>query len=105
MKQDTHDIVERLRLDLLEARKSRDEVAAEAFRSVLSAIDNAGAVPVLKNPEVTEVPRREVDESEIKNIIAAEIAEMRSVVGRLGRDNEQYKVDLLAKISTLDRYL
>jgi len=41
MKQDIHSLVERLRLDLLEVRKSRDAAAAEALRSVLSAIDNA----------------------------------------------------------------
>jgi len=51
------------------------------------------------------VPRREVDEEEMKNIIAAEITEMRSVVGQLGSGNQQYKDALHAKISVLERYL
>ena len=78
----------RLRAVLKEAMKSRDPIARTAIRSALRAIDNAGSVGA-SNREGSEgsghiagsveglgagdVPRREMDEGQIIEIVRAEV--------------------------------
>jgi len=75
---------ERLQRGLYAARKQRDGAGIQALSSVLTALDNAGAVPpsALASAapkaacgQVSEVPRRELSEAESAAIVRAEIAE------------------------------
>lgn len=65
---------------LKSAVKERDQVSANALRSALSALDNAGAQPLALAPAVphgsaAEVPRRELSGAEIKALLLAEAEE------------------------------
>lgn len=79
-------MIETLRADLTTALKSRDEVRIGALRSMLAAIANAEAVPVVDGPLLagpiagaaagvgaTEVPRRELSAADIEAILRREI--------------------------------
>ena len=64
--------------DLLLAMKAKDSVAISALRSVLSALDNASAVPASTVPVPVfglngDVPRRELSDMDCQEIIGAEI--------------------------------
>jgi uncharacterized protein YqeY len=81
----------RLREHLQTALKSRDQVAIAAVRSALSAIDNAEAADVSHAPALQEgmiaggvaglgageVPRRQLSEDQVLDIVLAEINERR----------------------------
>ena len=71
---------ERLTGALRKAMKDRDSVAVDVLRSLMSAIDNAGAVPVTSPaspmPQAsTEALRRELSAAEVEQILIAEAAE------------------------------
>jgi uncharacterized protein len=79
---------ERLRAALPAAMKARDRAAVAALRSTLAAIDNAEAVApageaaggqaieqVAIGVGATEVERRELTDSEIDQVVRAEIAD------------------------------
>lgn len=69
---------DRLKTDLTAAMKARDTVRVKTVRSLLSTIDNAGAIPVDPGPYEPkvglsqDVPRREVSEGEIADRLRAE---------------------------------
>ena len=91
----------RIRAALTVAMKSRDRQAIAALRSALGAIDNAEAVDseehragAIENSAVglgvAEVRRRELTETDIEQIVRAEIAERSAVADeydRLGRSD------------------
>ncbi len=78
----THDAAEGFRITLSDtlraAMVARDRDAVRALRSVMAAIDNAGAVTLPTVPDTaaspTEVPRRPLSTDEIAAILQAEIA-------------------------------
>lgn len=89
-------IEETLSAQLRAAMRARDKAVVAALRSALAALANAGAVPVdgktsegsthfagSVNPSDAEVPRRTLDETEQRAIVAAEIAELTSHADRL----------------------
>lgn len=73
-------ITDRLKSDLVVAMRERDPVRVSTIRSLIAAIDNAGAVPVEwqgydydpKTGLGHDVERRAVTDSEIARIIALE---------------------------------
>src|SRR3954464_895805 len=83
------DVRDRLRSALKAAMKDRDKTAVAALRSALGAIDNAEAVDPAHAPKATsgviagaavglnagEVPRLELTEERVVDIVRAEIAE------------------------------
>ena len=100
-----------LRAALTDARKQRDTVRVSALRTALSVIDNA-ETPDLTDPPTrvdgpiahsaaglgaAEVPRRHLDETEIRALLRAEIDERRSAAaqftagGHAGRAAEQHR--------------
>jgi hypothetical protein len=98
-----------LRERLKVAMRARDRQTAEAMRSVLSALDNAEAVPVTPPGSVamseyvagapvglgaSEGPRRVLSSDEERALVAREVAELRSSAatlagaGRFDRSSE-----------------
>ncbi|WP_378732517.1 hypothetical protein [Nocardia brasiliensis] len=108
---------ERMRAALSVAMKSRDRQAITALRSTLGAIDNAEAVDVGEQRAgavetsavglgVAEVARRELTESDIEQIVRAEIAERRTTADEydsLGRSAPAE--DLRSQAKALDDLL
>ena len=65
---------------LKQAMKARDQIAVETLRSLLSALDNASAVPLPADVDPygsgpTEAARHEASAEEIASLFAAETAE------------------------------
>lgn len=99
-----------LSADLRAAMKAKDTIAVAALRSVLSALDNASAVP-MENVAASafgrndDVPRRDLSDTDCQNIIRAEIS-ARAVAAeeyvRLGRDDEAAR--LRAEQAIVERY-
>ncbi|KIA65381.1 hypothetical protein FG87_09170 [Nocardia vulneris] len=107
----------RLRDALSVAMKARDRQAISALRSTLGAIDNAEAVDVGEHRAgsvessavglgVAEVARRELTESDVEQIVRAEIAERRTVAAQYethGRTEQA--ADLRAQAEALEAQL
>jgi len=80
-------ITDRLKSDLVIAMPERDRVRVSTIRSLIAAIDNAGAVPVerqgydydLKTGLGHDVVRRTVTDSDIIRIIASERDDLAAV--------------------------
>lgn len=107
--QDSHDIVMQIRKDLLEARKTRNQLTSTTLQALLSAIDNAGAVPVSQNIAPagvgsTEAARRLLFDDDITEIVASEIAELTLSIKTLGVDNS-YVDELTRRKAVLEKYL
>ncbi len=103
------ELTERLRADLLAARRDRRLVAGAAIGSLLAAVSNAEAVPVAPGPYrvvegSAEAPRRELAPDEIMRIVLREIRERRAALGeyrRIGADTARLEEEL----ATIERYL
>lgn len=71
-------IPERLKTDLIVAMRDRDSLRVRTIRSLISAVDNAGAVPVDSDryePKIGlghDVPRRQVTDEEIREMLGHE---------------------------------
>ncbi|MDR0991104.1 MAG: hypothetical protein LBL92_07080 [Propionibacteriaceae bacterium] len=112
-------LTSRLRAELTRAAKARKVADIAALRSLLSALDNAGAQPAEEPATVTEGPiayavefgqaevaRRVVSVAEAGQIVAAEIAQRRQqsqLLDQAGRDVEaavaRSQAKLLARIA------
>jgi uncharacterized protein YqeY len=100
-----------LKEDLLVAMKAKDAVAVSALRSVLSALDNASAVPASTVPSPVfgrngDVPRKDLSDADCRSIIAAEAsdrAEAAQEYARLGRDGVAAR--LRAEQAVIERYV
>ncbi len=85
----------RLQERLTTALKTRDRAAASVYRTALSAIANAEAVPVDTMPPAGAIelaalgvgagdaPRRHLTEAEQRGIVAAEVAELIAAAAQL----------------------
>jgi uncharacterized protein YqeY len=96
--------VDRMRADLLTARKARDKAVEAALKRALAAFDNAGAVPVTSR--ATEVPRRELSDADYVQLIRAEIEEAETAAQQYeagGRADAA--AQLRAESAVLERYL
>jgi len=97
--------------DLLLAMKAKDLVVISALRSVLSALDNASAVPISTAAAPVygrngDVPRRDLSDSDCQSIISAEVS-ARALAAeeyvRLGRDDVAAR--LRAEQAVIERYI
>jgi uncharacterized protein YqeY len=101
----------RLEADLREAMKARDKPAVAALRTLIAAIDNAGAVePGPAWPPVVgrraDVPRKELTPQDVEAILVREEKELRKALAeyeRLGRIVEAG--ELRAKLEVVNRYV
>jgi uncharacterized protein YqeY len=101
---------QRLRNDLLAARRDRDEAATRAIRLLLSAVANDEAVPAPETDPLgrpigpSEVSRHELDEAALVAIVAREIGAHRQAVDEyraLGVDTATTE----AEVAAMERYL
>ena len=112
-------IMEQLRADFLQARKSRDQLAANALQSLLARISNAEAVAVqtagaANNAPAagmhvgvgsTEVPRKMLAEEDIQRLIREEIGELSSALDSMAQlPDHAYAGELRQKIAILSKY-
>lgn len=113
-------IKDRLSDDLRAALKERGVDSISAIRSLIAAIDNAGAVMVTE-PQVmpmsggiagaangvgsSEVPRRHLSDNDIKQIIQKEIDGLEQTISLLKSSQSSVPKNLFNQINTLKRYL
>lgn len=107
---DPQDLINQLRADLLKSRKARDPLTTTTLQGILSAIDNAGAVPVPENIETvgtgsTEALRRELSASDIHELVKLEINEAQHAIKKLGNQKNPHVDELGKRITILERYL
>lgn len=97
--------------DLLLAMKAKDSIAISALRSVLSALDNASAVPASTVAAPVfgrncDVPRRDLSDADCQRIIRAEASARATAAEeytRLGRDDAAAR--LRAEQAVVERYV
>jgi len=104
------DFIVRLRSDLLKARKARDQLTTTTLQAVLSAIDNAGAVPVPEKITTigtgsTEAVRRELSIQDMQELVKHEITEAQYAIKKLGNIENSYVNELNKRIVILEAYL
>ena len=97
----------RLEADLRVALTSGDAARLSVLRTTLSALSNAEAVDAsLFGPDVTEVPRRELDDDDIRGIVERERDELRTSASRMRRVGAADRArELVAQARLLDGYL
>jgi uncharacterized protein YqeY len=96
--------VDRLRSDLLTARKQRDDVAVTAIRRAITAIENAAAPP--PQAGVTEVPRLELSEEQRRGALQAEVDEALAAAAQYDEHGETDRAVLLrAEAAYIQRLL
>lgn len=91
--------------------KARDKTSVSVLRSLIGAIDNAGAVapgpawPPVVNKRA-DVPRRELTETETLEILVREAGELRTALdGYESRGQSEQSSELRAKLAVVMRYL
>ena len=102
---------ERLKADLRIAVKARQNSTISAIRSMLAAIDNAGAVELDESLTPTvgtsgDVPRRILSEEQVQEILHREAENRRSAIATYERLRRQEEADRLrAELAVFGRYL
>ena len=97
----------RLQDDLQAALAQRDALRLSVLRTTLSALSNAEAVDPADHPAgATEVPRRVLDDIEIRSVVERERDELRTTAHRLRRVGAHDRArELLGQADVLDRHL
>lgn len=115
---DERAVRDRLSQALRDALRGRDQVATSALRSALAAIANAEAVAASAQPApaqgsehfagaaaglgATEAARKELTESDVREIVLAEIADRDTAVRQYARGGHADRADRLrAEITVL----
>lgn len=114
------DIKEKLSKDLKDAMKARNEIEIKTIRSLISAIDNAGAV-IVETPKImpmsggiayatdgvgsSEAPRKELSLKDIKQIIQTEIDEITKTIELVKQHSQLDTEQFAEQIKILERYL
>lgn len=110
----------KLSADLKDAMKARDAITIKTLRSLISEIDNAGAV-VVEEPKImpmsggiagatdgigsSEVPRKELSEKDIKKIIQREIDEITKTIELVEQHSQLDTNQFIEQIKILRKYL
>ena len=100
---------QKMKIDLMNAMKAREQLKVATLRSVLAALDNAEAVPAVERPRLTapvigqsqEVPRRVLSEEDIRTIIQREADERNAAsteYARLGQAEESARLQAAAAL-------
>lgn len=111
---------EKLSKDLRDVMKKRNEIEIKTIRSLISAIDNAGAV-IVEVPKImpmsggiayatdgvgsSEVPRKELSEKDIEKIIRIEIDEITKTIELVKQHSQLDTEQFVKQINILERYL
>ncbi len=110
----------KLSADLKTAMKEKNEIAIKTIRSLISEIDNRGAV-IVKKPKVmpmsggiagatdgigsSEVLRRDISEIEIKQIIQKEIDEINKTIELVKKHSQLGTGQFVKQVEILQKYL
>lgn len=102
---------QRMKRDLIAAMKARRSAEVATLRTLLGAIDNAEAVGIEPATEPIvglspDVPRRELSEEEVRDLLRAEADERASAAAlydELGRGEEAER--LRVELRFVERYL
>lgn len=93
---------DRLRSDMVAAMKAGDRVRVSTLRSLIGAIENAGAIEVEAGPYEMktglghDVPRREVTDDEIRRIISDEREDLIAAQAELSGKGQTERMEELA---------
>lgn len=105
-------IRKQIKADLLHAMKTRRREDVTTLRTLLSAIDNAEAVPVDDTPIVPfngrseDVPRLQLTPADIQQILHQEAEERRAAAAEYERLGRADQVEMLkASIALIERYI
>lgn len=104
------EFINQIRANILKARKARDQLTVTTLQALLSAIDNAGAVPLpdstINNLGAgsTEVPRRELSMQDMHELVKCEVIELQHAIEKLGDKEKTYKDELRKRIIILENY-
>jgi uncharacterized protein YqeY len=98
---------ERLEADLRVALSRRDALRLSVLRTTVAAVSNAEAVDPSLVPEgVSEVPRRELGEDDVRRIVEQERDELRTTAVRMRRVGADDRArELSAQARVLDGFL
>jgi uncharacterized protein YqeY len=104
-------ILDRLRADLVTARRSRDTIEASMIRTLIGVIDNAGAVEAEPTNEIKrgfghDVPRRDLTDEDVRGLLESEHAELADALARyrdLGLDDQVAEMEM--RLSVVERYV
>lgn len=101
-------LIERISADMRTALKNKDLTTCDALRSLLARISSAEAVPLEEveqtDSQVTELPRKELDVTQIQAVIIEEIHELQDALIHLDKSS-RYAGDLQEKITAIQKYL
>lgn len=105
--------INRIKSDLLTARKERDQVKTTALQSLLARVSNAEAVAAPAGEYVarvgvgsTEAKRRALTDQDIQRIISDEINELKQALLHMAdHPDHPYAAELQQKIDQLTQYL
>jgi hypothetical protein len=113
-------IKEKLSKDLIGVMKERNEIEIKTIRSLISTIDNAGAI-VVEDFKImpmsggiayatdgvgsSEVPRKELSEKDIQQIIQGEIDEITKTIELVKQHSQLDTEQFVEQINILERYL
>jgi uncharacterized protein YqeY len=107
---------DRLRVRLKAAMRERDKPLASALRGVVSALENAEAVPAPSGPLVAtnehvagatvglaagDAPRRELTEVDEREVVARELAELRSAAATYDEAGAADRADELRRAAAV----
>lgn len=113
-------LLDRLRADLLAARRERDVVRTRALRGALSAIANAEALPAEEAPGgqetvfagavdglgTAEAPRRQLTPADLTEILRGELSERAAAAAELEQHGARAEAETLrAEAAALRAYL
>ena len=106
------DLRERMQRDLTTAMKAGDGTRVAVLRSALSALANAEAVVAPRQSATpvafgtTEVSRRELDETAVREVLSRELGELADTADELRRRERVHEADdLEARAAILASYL
>jgi uncharacterized protein len=115
--QDTraHELVTRIKTDLVVAMKKRATTEVSALRALLARISNAEAVPPPDKSPIassrvaaagvgsTEMPRKQLSYTDLQAVIQAEINEIQTAKQQLP-ETDPYAIELNQKLAILQSY-
>lgn len=105
----TATLYQRLRDDLSRALADRDRLAVAVLRTLVAAIDNAGAVepgaPLGVSGRSADVPRRELSEADMLRLVTDEAVELEHAIAEYeSRGRPDAAEPLRARLAVVDRY-
>lgn len=95
----------RLRVDLRDALRIRDAERVSLLRTLLAAIDNAEAVDTRDSLGTSEVPRKNLSDADVANVVRNESIDMRAAAAEFEQQGNLGEAQRLrARAAIADAY-